>query len=406
MLALFRNRNYSLIYTGQLVSAIGDQLYAIAILWMAYRLSGSPTITALVGAAEYLPYLVFGLVGGVLADRLDRRRLMIIADAVRMVAVALVPVLYLTDLLQVWHLAAVALVQSSASAFFTPARSALLVNVLPVADFQKGSAAYSATIRTARILGPLVGSVLLKMMSTPSFLLLDAATFLISVLTTMAIRVSGRPSTGSAAAESLVGALVGAARRIGRNRSLSASLIATGLGMAIWTGLYTIGMALLADKLIGGGESTYAMLATAYGVGNVLSNLIIGGRNIANRTAWTFGGWLFFAVGFLVLGLTSNLYVGMIAIAFASMGAPVSDLALSLKIRTDVAENDLGKAYSLWYTGSYGGSAIGMLLFGPLFERWSTIPVFAGGAITLALLGLWGLLVPATWERAATQPEG
>lgn len=405
-LRLFRNRNYALLYAGQLVSAIGDQLYAIAILWLAYRLSGSATVTALVGAAEYVPYLVFGLIGGVLADRIDRRRLMIIADTVRMIAAAVVPLLYFLDLLQVWHLAAIALVQASASAFFTPARSALLVNVLPEADFQKGSAAYSATIRTARILGPLVGSLLLKVIGTPIFLLLDSSTFLISVLTTLAIRVSMRPATESAATESLAGALVGAARRIGRNRSLAASFIATGLGMAVWTGLYTVGMTLLADKQIGGGESTYAMLATAYGVGNVLSNLIIGGRTIGNRTGWVFGGWLFFAVGFLALGMTSNLYVGMIAIAFASMGAPVSDLALSLKIRSDVAESDLGKAYSLWYTGSYGGSAIGMLLFGPLFERWSTLPVFAGGAIALAGLGLWGLLVPATWEKVAAAGKG
>lgn len=401
MLSLFRNRNYALIYAGQLCSSIGDQLYAIAILWLTYRLTGSATAMALVGAAEYAPYLIFGLVGGVFADRFDRRRLMIVADMVRLLAVSLVPLLYYLDLLQVWHLAAIALVQASASAFFTPARSALMVNILPEQEFQRGSAAYSATIRTARILGPLLGSFLLKLVSTQLFFVLDAATFLLSILTTLAIRLPERKQPSSPQAPWLP-SLIGAARRLGANRTLALSLTGNGFGMAIWTGLYTVGMALLAEQRIGGGEATYAMLATAYGVGNVLSNLVVGNLRIANRTAWIFGGWLFFAAGFLALGLTQNLYVGLVAIFFAAMGAPVTDLAMSLKIRSEVAEGDLGKAYALWYTGSSGGSAIGVLLFGTLIATWSLVGVFVLGAALLLLIGIGGLLGVA---RGETNPQ-
>lgn len=399
MLSLLRNRNYTLIYCGQLFSAVGDQLYAIALLWLTYRLTGSPIAMALVGAAEYGPYLVFGLLGGILADRFDRRRLMIVADIVRMLAVGLVPLLYYLNLLQAWHLAAVALVQASASAFFTPARSAMMVNILTEQEFQRGSAAYSATIRTARILGPLVGSLLLKVISTEAFFLLDAATFLVSVLTTLAIRVEVRQQQ-RVQGEPWLASLATAARRFGANRTLALSLSGNGLGMAVWTGLYSLGMVLLAERQIGGGETTYAMLATAYGVGNVLSNLIVGNMHVANRTSWIFGGWLFFAAGFLTLGLTSNLYVGMVAIALASMGAPVTDLAMALKIRSEVAQEDLGKAHALWYTGSYGGSAIGVLVFGPLFERWDLVVGFVLGAAFLALLGLTGIFGIARGEAA------
>lgn len=349
----------------------------------------------LVGVFEYAPYLVFGLVGGVLADRIDRRHLMMVASSVRMVFVALVPILAVLGLLEVWHLAAVAFVQASASAFFTPARAALLVNVLPERDYQRGSAAYSATMRTARILGPLLGAVLLNVFSTELLLALDAVTFLGCILTTWAIRLPARQVAASAQDLAFWTALTAAVRRLGANRTLSLSLAANGLGMAVWTGLYTVGMALLAEQRIGGGETTYAMLATAYGVGNVLANLLVAGRPIRNRTAWIFGGWLFFAAGFLVLGLTTNLYIGLIAIGFASMGAPVSDLAMALKIRGEVPEEDLGKAHSLWYTGSSGGSALGLLLFGPLFEGVSIAAGFAIGAAALAGMGLWGVMAVA-----------
>lgn len=399
MRSLLQNRNYTLIFFGQLLSAIGDQLYALALLWLTYRLTGSPTMMALVGAAEYLPYLLFGLLGGLLADRFDRRRLMIVVDLIRMLAVSLVPLLYYLNLLQAWHLVAVALVQASASAFFIPARSSMMVSILPESDFQRGSAMYSATIRTARILGPLLGASLLTVMTIEAFFMLDSATFLLSALTTLAIRMPVSQQV-RAQPESWLASLAAAVRRFLANRTLAFSFSGNGLGMAVWTGLYSLGMVLLAERQIGGGESTYALLATAYGVGNVLSNLIVGSMRVVNRTAWIFGGWLFFAAGFLVLGFTSNLYIGLAAIAFASLGAPITDLSMALKIRSEVDRDDLGKAHALWYTGSYGGSAIGLLLFGPLFERWELASVYLLGAALLALLGLSGVLFIARAESA------
>lgn len=369
-------------------------------LWLTYRLTGSPTAMGIIGLFEYAPHLMFGLVGGVLSDRFDRRHLMMATSTIRTLVVALVPVLYILDALEPWHLAAVAVVQSSASAFFAPARSALLVNILPEADYQRGSAAYSATMRTARIFGPLIGTVLLRVVSTEVLFLIDAVSFLGCILTTWAIRIPVRKDAATAAGVSLWAGLVAAAGRFGSNRLLSMSWVANGLGMAVWTGLYTIGMTLLAEERIGGGETTYAMLATAYGIGNVLANLLVADRPIRNRTAWIFGGWLFFAAGFFALGLTTNLYVGLISIGFASMGAPISDLAMALKIRSDVPEEDLGKAYSLWYTGSSGGSAVGLLLFGPLFNGVSVVAGFVFGAAGLACLGLWGVLVLARREHA------
>jgi len=115
--SLFRNRNYSLLYFGQFCSAVGDQLYGMALFWLTYRVTGSSTAMALVGTAEYVPYLIFGLLGGVLADRFDRRRLMIGTGLVRMGAVGPGPLLYATGNREAWRLAAVARVQASASAF-------------------------------------------------------------------------------------------------------------------------------------------------------------------------------------------------------------------------------------------------------------------------------------------------
>lgn len=402
MLALLRNRNYALLYFGQFCSAIGDQLYGIALFWLAFRLTGSSTAMALVGAAQYIPYLLFGLVGGVLADRFDRRRLMIATDLARMLAVALVPALHVLGILQAWHLGAVAMIQSSAAAFFMPARSALMVAVLPERDYQRGAAAFSATIRTARILGPLLGSFLFARISLEYFFLLDAAAFLVSMLTTAAIRLQAE-GNARFPGQSGAGSLLDGLRRIGANRNLASCLIGNGVGMVAWTGLYSIGMVLVAEERIGGGEVTYSMLVTAYGVGNVLANLVVGNLPVRNRTAWIFGGWLPFALGYLVLGFTTDLRMGLAAIAFAAIGGPVMDLGMSLKIRAEVDPRDLGKAYALWYTGSFGGSALGVLLFGPLFDRWSIPEGFVLGSAWLAALGLAGMLGLARGEKAASE---
>lgn len=361
-------------------------------------MAGTATTTALVGAFEYLPYVLFGLVGGVLADQLDRRRLMMATSSIRLVVVLLAPVLHFVGLLQPWHLAAIAFIQASASAFFTPARAALLVGVLPEPDYQRGAAAYSATMRSARILGPLLGSALLRVFPPEALFFLVSALFLGSILTTWAIWLPERPGRARGS-EGLVVPLVAFARKMAANRALSWSMAGYGLGMVPWTGLYTVGMALLAEQRIGGGESTYALLATAYGFGNVLANVLLADRPIRNRTAWIFGSWLFFAAGFLVLGWTTSLYIGLVAVAVAAAGGPMSDLAMSLKIRAEVPEADLGKAHSLWYTGMSGGAAIGLLLFGPVFDSVSVTAGFTLGALCLACLGLGGVLAAVVWAR-------
>src|SRR5690606_4424465 len=137
------------------------------------------------------------------------------------------------------------------------------------------------------------------------FFLLDAAAFLVSMLTTAAIRLQAE-GNARFPGQSGAGSLLDGLRRIGANRSLASCLIGNGVGMVAWTGLYSIGMVLVAEERIGGGEVTYSMLVTAYGVGNVLANLVVGNLPVRNRTAWIFGGWLPFALGYLVLGFTTD----------------------------------------------------------------------------------------------------
>src|SRR5439155_17523283 len=119
-------RDFRLLWAGMTVSLLGDGILLVALAWQVYALSNAPAALALVGLAITIPHVVFVLVGGVISDRLDRRRVMVVADAVRCAAIAGIGVLSLTGALQLWHLMVLAGLYGAGTAFFGPAFDAII----------------------------------------------------------------------------------------------------------------------------------------------------------------------------------------------------------------------------------------------------------------------------------------
>src|SRR4051794_23973926 len=134
MLAPLRLREFRLLWTAMTASLLGDGVLLVALAWQVYTLSDAPTALALVGLATSLPHLAFLLVGGVLSDRLDRRRLMVGADLVRGAAIAVLAVLAISGALALWEIVALVAVYGAATAFFGPAFDAIVPELVPAAQ--------------------------------------------------------------------------------------------------------------------------------------------------------------------------------------------------------------------------------------------------------------------------------
>ncbi|MGW0195113.1 MFS transporter [Nonomuraea sp. NPDC003201] len=176
-LDVFRNVNFRLLWLGQTVSSIGDQMFPVAVAIAVLNQGGSATDLGLVLAARTLALVLFVLVGGVWADRLPRRLQMLAADALRAVAVScLAAAVIITDV-SVWLLAAMVFLIGIGEAFFRPAQGALLPSIVPAESRAAGNAMMSVSLRAAAIAGPAAAGVLVLSVGVVGTLLIDAATF-------------------------------------------------------------------------------------------------------------------------------------------------------------------------------------------------------------------------------------
>jgi MFS family permease len=182
-------RDFRLLWIGQSGSAIGDSLVGVALAFAVLQLTGSPTDLGLVFAAFALPRVVLTLAGGVWSDRLPRQRVMVACDLVRAGAQAIVSTLLITGNAEIWHLMALAIVMGSAAAFFTPASTGLMPQIVSVGRIQQANALVSISQSGAHIFGPLLAGLIVATIGAGWAFAIDGASFLVSAGFLLAMRV-------------------------------------------------------------------------------------------------------------------------------------------------------------------------------------------------------------------------
>ncbi len=173
-----QHRNYRLLWLGTLVSSSGDWMDQIAFNWLVYDLTGSAIYLGLVNFCRMAPILLFTLIGGVVADRAERRRLMFVTQTVAMVLAFILAVLVSTGLVQIWMVMAIAASRGIMMSFNQPARQSLISELVPARDLMNAIALNSATMNLTRVLGPAIGGLLIASVGVAGAFYLNAASFL------------------------------------------------------------------------------------------------------------------------------------------------------------------------------------------------------------------------------------
>ncbi len=177
-----RLRDFRLLWTGMTVSLLGDGIFFVAIAWQVYQLSNAPTALSVVGVAMSVPHVLFLLLGGVVSDRVDRRRAMVAADIVRGGAVGVLGALSLAGVLRLWHVLILAALYGGGTAFFGPAFDAIVPDLVPQELLAQANSLDQFVRPTAwRLAGPALGGVVIAAWSAGGAFLLDAGTFAVSV---------------------------------------------------------------------------------------------------------------------------------------------------------------------------------------------------------------------------------
>ncbi len=396
--SMLGRRTIATLWAGQVLSSIGDYFYNIGIMWTAARLAG--TDAGLVAASQAVSVLVFGMLGGVIADRFDRRRSMIVADAVRAVAVACLPIFAAFGALGMHHLVLVAVVLGALDAVFVPALLASLPAIVDdAAELQATNGLMDSTRRIARAVGPGLAGVVAARVSVPSFFTVDALRFRASAGALLSI--AGRhgwaptPSVRAGRPRGLRGVLSDmgdALALVWQNRPVSWAFGALFIVNATWCAGFYVGSVFLASRILGGGVDAFAFIIGAYGVGNIAGNLVITNVFIRRKLTVIFAAKLVLASGFLLLATARSLPVAMLGAAIAAVGGPLGELPLVATLQGEFARHQTGRIFSLRMMVEQAGVAIGLVGSTFLFAHVDVRVAIAGCAVLIGLAGVAGLL--------------
>ncbi len=264
---------FRLLFAGQALSVVGDRLSFIAMPFAVLATGGGLGEVGLVAAATSAPFLLFSLVAGVVADRHDRRRIMVASDAVRLVAQVLAGTLVVTGAAEWWHLALIAFAYGSADAFFAPAMYGLMPQIVGPANLQSANALRGLSNAVAMVAGPALGGLLLTLLNPGGALLADAVTFAFSIAFLLRMR-PGVPEAADPVEPGMLAGLKGGWREV-RSRSWVWSML---LGLAsyhaiVLPSVFALGPVLAERDL--GGPGAWALITAGFGVGSILGQLLL-----------------------------------------------------------------------------------------------------------------------------------
>lgn len=392
----FRHRDYRLLVLSMAVSLFASGMWTVALVYQVIALGGGPSELSLVMTSLSAGLLVSVLVGGIAADRLPRRALLVGVEVVRIAAVGLVAALALTGSLQLWQLAAIAFVVGSAEAFFFPAYSALLPTMLP-ADELLAANGVEGMLRPVALqaLGPALAGVVVGALAPGAALAVAAGLYGLALLPLLVMRVAAVPAVE--AGRSVLGDLREGVGYFLRTGWFFATLVFATLLVLVVIGPIEVLVPFAVRDQTGAGPQGYAAVLAGYGIGGVAGSFAASAFRLPRRylslmiLLWGPG-----SIPLVVMGLTDQLWLMVLAAVAVGVAHSWAQVIWGTLLQRRVPSHMLGRVSSLDFFVSLALMPVSMALAGPVgdglglpltFVLAGTIPVFLAVA---AILG-WRL---------------
>ena len=395
LLAAFAHRPFTLLWTGRTISALGDGLFLVALAWWVLETTGSAAANAIILVCATVPAVLLSLVGGVVVDRVPRRTLLLLSDAVRGVVVGLVAFLAAQHLLVFWHLAVLSALFGAVRAFFYPAYAGLLPQLTPREALPSANALAKLSSQATGILGPALGGILVAVGGTPQAFALDALSFGISAACLLAIPQAPVPARETPARVHALEDLRAGLAFVAHMPWLWVTIVIAGVSNITLSGPLEVALPLLVRQSLRAGVGTYALLNALSALGAVVVAVILGQRTtLRQRGRGAYGAWLVAAFALLAMGLPIGLPGVGLAILVCGAGIAMLELLWVNTLQEMVPPEKLGRVSSVDALGSYALLPLGYALAGIAADRLGAAPVFVlGGAISALVIAL-GLAHP------------
>jgi MFS family permease len=410
-LRAFRHRNYRLFFWGQGISLIGTWMQSVAQSWLVLLLTGDPFVLGVVAAFQFLPVLVLGLFGGIIADHLPKRRTLMVTQTFAMLVSFLMFLLTVTNTVQVWHVLAIALLIGLRNSVDMPTRQAFVVEMVGREDIPNAVALNSATFNGARIIGPAIAGLLIGAVGVPLAFLIDALSFLAVLvgLWMMDERDLNLPPA-IPRPDSVRAVLSNIREGLAYVRNTPVVLLAVSVvGLVSTFGMnFSVLIPPLARDVLHSDAAGYGFLMAAAGVGSLTASLGIafGGKS---RVAVVVLGALLLGLAEVVTGLSGMFWVSLIAMAVVGVGTILMSATANTVIQLRVPDALRGRVMSIYLAVFAGSTPIGGLLMGTIAATAGVAEALVIGGAISAVVGIvgWAAIargaVPVAPVRPASQ---
>ena len=397
---LLRNGPLTRLLVGEFVSSIGDWLYLVAILILVYQVTEDPLVLGLVGAARVLPYVFLSVPAGIVADRFDRRLVLLSTDVARGLLMLVIAGVVFVDG-PVWLVIALAIGGTCFATFFGPAIGGYLPNLVQDEE-QLGPAnsAWSTLDNLGFMVGPALAGILIAAGGLVVAFLLNAASFAVIAVVLWRLPPNVPGSTATAVDDAVRGAPAAA-----RATDRAVLVPIAGLALIDIVGAAAIGglsvlTVIIATTGLGGGEAATGFLNAGIGLGGFIGALIAGAFVLRPSLVPVLaGGSLVLGAGLAALGYAPTLGMAIAAIAVASAGGLLVEVTSTTIFQRVVPDAVRGRVLGVLGTISTIAFAAGSFLLPVLSGRFGTGPVLAGTGIAVAVAGLVGALMAAPAAR-------
>lgn len=383
-------RDFRLLWFGAFTSTTGTFMQTLAQAWLVYTMTNSALLLGIDGFLSTGPMLLFSLFGGVVADRVARRKIMLLSQYLQMSFALILALLIYLDQVKVWHIFVLSFLTGSAQSFSGPAYASLLPLLVKREDVANAIAMNSMQFNLARVIGPALGGVVFGLWGPAACFTINGLSFIAVIIALSLIRIP--PVAERTHKTGIFAEMKEGFRFVISRRSLLLltflAFVGTFLGMPLFTMLPVV-----AKETFHLGPQGLSLLQADYGIGSVVGALFVAASGYAkNKGKIALMMQLVFAVCLAAFGLSRNL-TGSVIIAFLAGASIVGVISLySSLVQLMISDRMRGRVMSIFMLAFRGGMPLGSLLAGFVAQRWSISTALLVNGAVLAAVALFFIL--------------
>jgi MFS family permease len=398
-LRALNHRNFQLFFAGQLISMVGTWMQSVAQAWLVYKMTGSAALLGAVGFASQIPVFLLAPVGGALADRYSRHRMVVLCQSAAMLLAFVLAAATLSGFIQVWHIFVLASLLGAVNAFDLPARQSFVIEMVGRRDLINAIALNSSIVNGARIVGPAVAGVLIAVVGEGLCFLSNAVSYVAVITALLLMKVPRRVPVHDP--RSALANVTEGFRFVARTAPVRALMLLLGL-VSLMGMPYAVLMPIFADRVLGGGAQSLGLLMGATGIGALAGALSLTFRTsihgLGRVVAFASAG---FGVSLVLFSFSRSFWVSAALLIPAGFSMMVQMASSNTLIQSMVPDQLRGRVMAVYSMMFMGMAPFGAMFAGLLADRLGAPATVAlGGSTCLAGAALFGAQLPALRAQA------